>query len=56
MKSPVAPRFSLSMKSHLGMAFAAVIALIVVLSFVSIQRVRGISAKSAPVNEVNSVK
>jgi methyl-accepting chemotaxis protein len=56
MKSPVAPNSTLSIKSRLGLAFAAVITLIVVLSFVSIQRVRGISANLAEVNEVNSVK
>lgn len=56
MKSPVAPHSTLSIKSRLGLAFAAVITLIVVLSFVSIQRVRGISANLAEVNEVNSVK
>lgn len=56
MNSPARNTSVLSIKTRLSLAFTTVIALIVGLSFVSIQRVGGISANLAEVNEVNSVK
>ena len=55
-ESPAARRATLKIRTKLGIAFATVILSVVALSFISIQRVRGISANLAEVNEINSVK
>lgn len=56
MQSTVRRGAALSIKTRLALAFSTIIALIVVLSFISGQRVRGISANLAEVNDINSVK
>ena len=55
-ESPAVRRATLKIRTKLGIAFATVILSVVALSFISIQRVRGISANLAEVNEINSVK
>lgn len=46
----------MKIRTRLGLAFLTVITLTVVLSLISIQRVRSISANLAEVNDINSVK
>lgn len=49
-------RAAMKIRTRLGLAFLTVITLTVVLSLISIQRVRSISANLAEVNDINSVK
>lgn len=49
-------RAAMKIRTRLGVAFLTVIMLTVVLSLISIQRVRSISANLAEVNDINSVK
>ena len=50
------PRRGLTIMAQLMVGFAAVLALVVALAAVAVQRVNSISASLAPMNDVNSVK